>query len=67
MEKDRALFVAYYYWGYDQQVSLFQSFDTIYDLSEKFVNSYSQDNKWEDESFEEYMETFLNSNLLWKN
>jgi hypothetical protein len=64
MEKDRALFVAYYYWGYDQQVSLFQSFDTIYDLSEKFVNSYSQDNKWEDESFEEYMETFLNSNLL---
>jgi hypothetical protein len=63
MEKDRALFVAYYYWGYDQKVSLFQSFDDIYDLSKKFVNSYSQDNKWEDESFEEYMETFLNSNL----
>lgn len=63
MEKDRALFVAYYYWGYDQQESLWQSFDRIYELSEKFVNSYSQDKNWEDESFEEYMDKFLNDNI----
>lgn len=63
MEKDRALFVAYYYWGYDQKESLWQSFDRIYELSEKFVNSYSQDNNWENESFEEYMYKFLNDNI----
>ena len=63
MEKDRALFVAYYYWGYDQQESLWRSFDRLYELSEKFVNSYSQDKECEDESFEEYMDKFLNDNL----
>jgi hypothetical protein len=63
MDKDRSLFVAYYYWGYEQNASLFQTFDTVYDLSEKFVNSYSQDKNWEDESFEEYMDNFLKSNL----
>jgi hypothetical protein len=63
MEKDRALFVAYYYWGYAQSESLWQSFDKLYDLSEKFVNSYSQDKNWEDESFEEYIENFINNNL----
>jgi hypothetical protein len=63
MEKDRALFVAYYYWGHAQQESLWQSFDRLYELSEKFVNSYSQDKEWEDESFEEYMDKFLNDNL----
>jgi hypothetical protein len=63
MEKDRALFVAYYYWGYAQSESLWQSFDKLYDLSEKFVNSYSQDKNWDDESFEEYIENFINNNL----
>ena len=63
MEKDRALFVAYYSWGYAQSESLWQSFDKLYDLSEKFVNSYSQDKNWEDESFEEYIENFINNNL----
>jgi hypothetical protein len=63
MEKDGALFVAYYYWGYAQSESLWQSFDKLYDLSEKFVNSYSQDKNWEDESFEEYIENFINNNL----
>jgi hypothetical protein len=63
MEKDRALFVAYYYWGYERNESIWQSFDKLYDLSEKFVNSYSQDKNWEDESFEEYIENFLNNNL----
>lgn len=66
MDKDRALFVAYYYWGHEQNGTLFQTFDMVYDLSEKFVNSYSQDKNWEDESFEEYMDNFLKSNLCTK-
>jgi hypothetical protein len=60
MEKDRALFVAFYYWGGYNKSTMWQSFDEVYELSYQFVNSYSQDNTWEDESFEEYMEQFIN-------
>lgn len=63
MEKDRALFVAYYYWGFEQKESVWQTFDKVYSLSEKFVNSYSQEKNWEDESFEEYMDNYLKENL----
>ena len=63
MEKDRALFVAYYYWGFEQKESVWQTFDKVYSLSEKFVNSYSQEKNWEDESFEEYMNNYLKENL----
>jgi hypothetical protein len=63
MEKDRALFVAYYYWGFEQKESVWQTFDKVYSLSEKFVNSYSQEKNWEDESFEEYLNNYLKENL----
>lgn len=59
MENDKALFVAFYFWsGYNKQ-SLWQEFDKIYELADKFVQSYSQDDTWEDESFEEYMDNFI--------
>ena len=63
MEKDRALFVAYYYWGFEQKESVWQTFDKVYSLSEKFVNSYSQEKNWEDESFDEYLNNYLKENL----
>lgn len=64
MEKDRALFIAYFYWAYEQKESVWQSFDKVYTLSEKFVNSYDQSKNWEDESFEEYIENFINTNEI---
>lgn len=63
MEKDRALFVAYFYCNYPQRSSVWKSFDDIYELSEKFVNTYSQDDNWEDESFEEHIEQFIDNNI----
>jgi hypothetical protein len=63
MEKDKALFVAFYFWsGYNKQ-TLFQEFDTIYELADKFVKTYSQDKNWEDESFEEYMDNFIKEHI----
>jgi hypothetical protein len=63
MEKDKALFVAFYFWsGYNKQ-TLFQEFDTIYELADKFVQTYSQDDTWEDESFEEYMDKFIREHI----
>lgn len=63
MEKDKSLFIAFYFWsGYNKQ-TLWQEFDTIYDLADKFVQSYSQDNTWEDESFEEYMDKFIKEHM----
>ena len=63
MEKDKALFVAFYFWsGYNKQ-SLWQDFDMVYELADKFVQSYSQDDTWEDESFEEYMDKFIKEHI----
>lgn len=63
MENDKALFVAFYFWsGYNTQ-SLWQEFDKIYELADKFVQSYSQDDTWEDESFEEYMDKFIREHI----
>lgn len=64
MKKDRALFVAYFYWAYEQKESVWQSFDKVYTLSKKFVNSYDQSKNWEGESFEEYIENFINTNEI---
>ena len=63
MEKDKALFVAFYFWGGYNKKSLFQEFDTIYELADKFVQTYSQDDTWEDESFDEYMDTFIREHI----
>jgi hypothetical protein len=63
MENDKALFVAFYFWsGYNRQ-SVWQEFDAIYQLADKFVQTYSQDKTWEDESFEEYMDNFIRENI----
>lgn len=63
MEKDKALFVAFYFWsGYNKQ-TLWQDFDMIYELANKFVQSYDQDDTWEDESFEEYMDSFIREHI----
>ena len=63
MENDKALFVAFYFWGGYNKQSLWQEFDKIYELADKFVQSYSQDDTWEDESFEEYMDKFIREHI----
>ena len=63
MEKDKALFVAFYFWsGYNKQ-TLWQEFDKVYELADKFVQTYSQDDTWEDRSFEEYMDDFIREHM----
>ena len=63
MENDKALFVAFYFWGGYNKQSLWQEFDKIYELADKFVQSYSQDDTWEDESFEEYIDNFIREHI----
>jgi hypothetical protein len=63
MENDKALFVAFYFWGGYNKQSVWQEFDKIYELADKFVQSYSQDKTWEDESFEEYMDNFIREHI----
>jgi len=55
--KERALFVAFYY----QEViaKLWQTFDDVYALSGKFVQTYGPDDTWEYASFEDYMLEFI--------
>ena len=63
MEKDKALFVGFFFWsGYNKQ-SLWQTFDEVYQLADKFVQTYSQLYNWEDESFEEYMDKFIREHM----
>jgi hypothetical protein len=63
MEKDKALFVAFYFWGgYDKQ-TLWQEFDSVYELAEKFVQTYDPNDKWEDRSIEEYMDEFIKKHI----
>ena len=63
MEKDKALFVAFYFWsGYNKQ-TLWQDFDMVYELADKFVQSYSPLYNWEDVSFEEYMDSFIREHI----
>jgi hypothetical protein len=64
MEKDKALFVAFYFWGGYNTQSLWQEFDKIYELADKFVQSYSPYYTWEDVSFEEYMHDFIMEHTL---
>mgnify|MGYP000446817793 CR=1 FL=1 len=64
MENDKALFVAFYFWGGYNRQTLWQEFDKIYELADRFVNSYSQDKTWEDESFEEYMHNYIVENIF---
>jgi hypothetical protein len=63
MEKDKALFVGFYFWsGYNKQ-SLFQEFDMVYELANEFVQTYDQNDNWEDISFEEYMDKFIREHI----
>ena len=63
MENDKTLFVAFYFWGGYNKQSVWQEFDKIYELADKFVQSYSQDKTWEDESFGEYMDNFIREHI----
>ena len=65
VNKDRALFVAFFYKIYGDDNSFWNTFDDIYALSERFVESYDLDDegRWEDESFEAYMDKFLRNNF----
>jgi len=63
MEKDKALFVAFYFWGGYNSQSLWQEFDKIYELADKFVQTYDPNDTWEDESFEEYMDKFIREHI----
>lgn len=59
MEKDKALFVAFYFWGGYNKGSVWQEFDRVHELAEKFVQTYDPNETWEEESFEEFMEHFI--------
>jgi hypothetical protein len=63
MENDKALFVAFYFWGGYNSQSLWQEFDKIYELADKFVQTYEPNDSWEDESFEEYMDKFIREHI----
>jgi len=63
MEKDKALFVAYFFWSGHNTQSVWQQFDKVFSLAEEFVTTYSQDDNWEEDSFEEFMEEFIIKNL----
>jgi hypothetical protein len=41
MENDKALFVAFYFWGGYNNGSVWQEFDKVYELSDEFVKTYS--------------------------
>jgi hypothetical protein len=63
MEKDKAVFVAFYFWsGYNKQ-TMWQEFDNVYELAEKFVQTYDPEDTWEDRSFEEYMDEFIREHI----
>ena len=64
MERDKKLFIAFYFWGGYHDQSVWQEIDRVIDLADKFVLTYSQDNNWEDESFEEFMDAFILSHQL---
>jgi len=58
--KERALFVAFYYWQVGHpNATLWQTFDDVYALSGEFVQTYSPEDTWEDTSFEDYMREFI--------
>jgi hypothetical protein len=58
--KERALFVAFYYWQVGHpRATLWVTFDDVYALSGEFVQTYSPDDTWEDTSFEDYMLEFI--------
>lgn len=57
--KERALFVAYFYWAGYHTKSLLETFDNVYALSGEFVQTYSPEDTWEDTSFEEFMDQFI--------
>ena len=58
--KERALFVAFYYWQVGHpRATQWVTFDDVYDMSGEFVQTYSPDDTWEDTSFEDYMLEFI--------
>jgi uncharacterized protein YabN with tetrapyrrole methylase and pyrophosphatase domain len=60
IEKDKALFVGYFF-QMNPKYSLFNTFDKVYELAEKFVATYDPTitDLWEEISFEETIENFI--------
>jgi hypothetical protein len=64
MENDKKLFIAFYFWGGYHSQSVWQEIDRVIELADEFVLTYDQDNNWEEDSFEEFMEAFIIQNQL---
>ena len=66
-EKDKVLFVAFFYNSGYSNKPLFETFDKVYEVAELFVNSYPEDRIWGadegGEDFEEYMEKYIKKYL----
>jgi hypothetical protein len=63
-EKDKALFVAFYYSEVGHpNASLWQTFDDVYAMAEEFVKTYDPKDGWEDRSFEDYMVEFIRARV----
>lgn len=63
IEKDKALFVAFYYFEVGYTATLWQTFDDVYKLAEEFVKTYNPNDGWEDRSFEDYMVEFIKARV----
>jgi len=63
-EKDKALFVAFYYFEVGHpNATLWQTFDDVYKMAEEFVETYDINDGWEDRSFEDYMVEFIKARV----
>jgi len=62
INNDIALFVAFFYWGSYGNGSMWQTFDTVYELAKKFVAEYPPNLSWEEKSYEEVVEQFIIKN-----
>lgn len=60
--KNVALFIAFYYsCGYDQSKgSVWNTFDEVYQMGIEFVEKFPPSLTWENGSFEEVMDKFIN-------
>ena len=64
MEKDKALFIGFYFWcGYHKQ-SLWEEFDKVYRLADKFVQTYAKIKSGEKKVLKSIWTSSLESILL---
>jgi hypothetical protein len=64
IEKDKALFVAFYYFEVGHNTAtLWQTFDDVYAMACEFVKTYNPNDGWEERSFEDYMVEFIKARV----